>query len=36
MTIDYFFQILEPLLLVLGLASLGVALLLMWIKRRPK
>jgi len=36
MTVDLFFQTIEPIILILGLVSLGVALLLMWIRRRSK
>jgi len=36
MSIDLFLQTIEPVILILGLVSLGVALLLMWIRRRSK
>jgi len=36
MSVDYFFQILEPILMILGLASLAIALIIMWIKRRAR
>jgi len=36
MSIDLFYQLIEPTILVLGLVSLAVALILMWLKRKSR